>query len=122
MTLHTLMNQTFNNPEKQFFAILFGGTECGNVCPNMKLFADALEYKYGKFLDAFAITPFYDDQTYDPVQNVLGDPDGSCEQKYKATGTAIYVIDREKKVVWKSSGLMKEKLYLYLNSWSDSVK
>lgn len=115
------MDQTFTGSEKKFFVLLFGGIHCDDVCPNMKLVADALEYKYSDLLDAFAVTLYYDSQNYDMVNNILGDPDGSCEKKYGATGTAIYVMDREKKIVWKSSGLMKEKLDLYLKSMSDSV-
>ena len=87
----------------------------------MKLIADTIEEKYGTMVDAFALTPFYDHQIYDVVYNILGDPDGSCATRYGATGPAMYVMDREKHIVWKCSGLLQEKLYLYLNSMSNSV-
>lgn len=88
---------------------------------DLKLFADALETRFVGVLDAFGVTPFYDHERYDAVNNILGDTDGTCQKAYGATGMAIYVMNREKKIVWKSSGLMKDKLYLYLNSYVKSV-
>lgn len=120
-TLYTLMDQTFTQPEKQFFILIFWGTDCADNCPNLKSIADGLEYKYGHFVDVFGVTPYYDHIHYDVIHNILGDPDGSCEQKYGATGPAFFVINRRKEVVWKSASLMTEKLYLYLNSYTDSV-
>lgn len=120
-TLHTLMDQTFTLSDKQFFILLFRGVQCGDACVDLKLFADALETRFVGVLDAFGVTPFYDHERYDAVNNILGDTDGTCQKAYGATGMAIYVMNREKKVVWKSSGLMKDKLYLYLNSHSKSV-
>lgn len=115
------MDQTFTLSDKQFFILLFRGVQCGDACVDLKLFADALETRFVGVLDAFGVTPFYDHERYDAVNNILGDTDGTCQKAYGATGMAIYVMNREKKVVWKSSGLMKDKLYLYLNSHSKSV-
>lgn len=108
------MDNSFGS-DKQLFVILFGGSECEDTCPNMKIVADRLEKKYPQ-VDAFAITPYYDTANYDPIGNVLGDPNLSAQKKYWATGTAIYVFDSDKTIVWKSSGLLEEKLHLYLKS------
>jgi hypothetical protein len=56
------------------------------------------------------VTRYYDTASYDPINNILGDIDLTVEKSYKATGQCIYVIDNQKKIVWKSCGLMKEEL------------
>lgn len=119
-TLYELMEKTFAQPDKKFFVILFGWSECDDVCPNMKVVADELEENY-PMVNAFAITPYYDDNVYDTVNNVLGDPNLSAEKKYGATGTAVYVFDTDKRIVWKSSGLLEHKLHLYLKSQESSL-
>lgn len=119
-TLYDVMDDVFSDPNKKYVVVLFGWSECGDVCPNMKLVADRLVATYPE-VAAYAVTPYYDDLRYDPINNILGDPDLSAEKKYGATGTAIYVIDRSKLIVWKSSGLQEKKLNLFLNSKLDSL-
>ena len=119
-TLYILMDETFQDPEKKLFVVLFGWSECADVCPNMKLVADKLEKEFSQ-VNAFAITPYYDDLVYDPVHNVLWDPNLSAEKKYGATGTAMYVIDRDKTIVRKSSSMMYDALHLYLKSYLNLV-
>ena len=114
--LHELMDEIFSVPGKKFFVIFFWGIECGDACPALKMFADTLEAEMWDKVSAVAITNFYDDQNYDSVNNILGDTDASCAKAYGATGESIFVINREKKIVWKSSGLLRERLHLYLKS------
>ena len=70
-SLHELMDKTFSQSEKKFFVILFGGSECGDVCPNMQSIASALVKRYEGKIDAFAITPYYDSKVYDEIDTVL---------------------------------------------------
>ena len=81
-----------------------------------KSFADELEKKYPDLIDCFVITRYYESIQYDVVNNILGDIDFSLEDKFGATGQSIYVIDPEKKIVWKSCGLMKEELIQWLDN------
>lgn len=115
-TLYELIEETFAVPEKKFFVLFFWGIECKDACPSLKLFADTLEDQLWDTVSAVAITNYYDDHYYDSIKNILGDTDASCAKAYGATWEAIFVVNREKRIVWKSSGLLREKLYLYLKS------
>jgi hypothetical protein len=51
---------------------------------------------------------------YDVVDNIIGDIDLTLEQKYGASWQSVYVIDRSWKIVYKSAGIMKDKLSYFL--------
>lgn len=126
-TLHTLMSQTFtqsswsgDKSEKQFFVIYFDGIDHGDTTSDAQVLTRELESQFSS-VDAIVVTNYYDAHRYDAIDNIVGDIDGNCAKKYGATWQSIYVMDRNMSIVWKSSGFLQEKLYLYLNSQSDSV-
>ena len=116
ISLHELMDETFSVSGKKFFVLLFGWIHCGDACPNLKMIADRIEDEIGDKVNAIAVTNYYDNLSYDMINNIVGDTDASCAKAYGATGEAIFVMDTEKRIVWKSSGLLTDKLYLYLKS------
>lgn len=120
-TLHTLMTHAFINPENKVFILYFDGINHGDTTSQTQTLAHDVELKFPWSVDALVITNYYDAHTYDTIDNIVGDIDGNCAKKYGATWQSIYVIDRDMNIVWKSSGFLQEKLYLYLNSQSDSV-
>ena len=115
-SLHELMDETFSMSEKKFFVLLFGWIECSDACPNLKIIADKIDNDMNYKVNAIAVTNYYDTHSYDMINNIVADTDDSCAKMYGATGESIFVMDREKRIVWKSSGLLTEKLYLYLKS------
>lgn len=126
-SLHTLMSQTFtqsswsgNTSEKQFFVIFFDGMNHGDTTTYAQILAHDLESQFPS-VDALVVTNYYDAHSYDTIDNIVGDIDGNCAKKYWATWQSIYVMDRNLSIVWKSSGFLQEKLYLYLNSVSNSL-
>lgn len=119
-TLHTLMSQTFTQSDKEFFVIYFDGIDHGDTTSDAKVLAHDLESQFSS-VDALVITNYYDAHSYDTIDNIVGDIDGNCAKKYGATWQSIYVMDRNLSIVWKSSGFLQEKLYLYLNSVSNSL-
>ncbi len=100
--------------DKQFFVLLFDGIDHGDTTSDTKMFADELEKRFPDLLDCFVVTRYYEAKVYDPIDNVLGDIDLSLEKIFGATGQCAYVIDIDKKIVWKSCGLMKEELQKWL--------
>lgn len=113
-SLHALMDTSFvagtvSGSEQHFFVILFDGSQHGDTTKDTQEFAEMLE-KSEAWLDAVIVTNYYDTNTYDVISNILGDLDGSCAKKYGASWQSIYVIDRDKRIVRKSCGFMKEEL------------
>lgn len=106
---------------KKLFVLLFDGINHADTTGVAKALVDDLEKTYPDLLDCFVITRHYDTASYDPVANVLGDIDMSLERAFGATGQCIYVLDHNKKIVWKSCGFMKEKLQNYLQSFDKLV-
>lgn len=119
-TLHTLMGQTFTQSDKHFFVIYFDGIDHGDGTSVAQSLVMELESKFS-LVDALVVTNYYDAHTYDAIDNIVGDIDSNCAKKYGATWQSIYVINRSMSIVWKSSGFLQEKLYLYLNSISNSL-
>lgn len=100
--------------DKKFFVLFFDGIDHGDTTNDTKAFADELEKEFPDLIDCFVVTRYYEATNYDPINNILGDIDLSLEKKFGATGQSIYVIDSEKKIVWKSCGLMKGELKKFL--------
>lgn len=94
--------------------LLFDGTDHGDTTSQIKALADNLEAQYSDRVQCFVVTPFYDHQHYDAVNNVLGDIDLSLEKKFAATGQCIYVVAGDGRIVWKSAGLMEKELRKYI--------
>lgn len=107
--------------EKKLFVLLFDGINHGDTTAESKAFADKLEKDFSDLLDCVVVTRYYEATAYDPINNILGDIDLDVEKKFGATGQCIYVINAEKKIVWKSCGFLKENLQNYLQSLKKSL-
>lgn len=88
ISLHALIDQTFHpkletagqslgeleqaaKSDKKLFVILFDGINHGDTTKDSKAFADELEKEFSDLLDCFVVTRYYDDQQYDPINNIL---------------------------------------------------
>jgi len=113
VSLHHLVEQ-YSMSGMKFFIILFDGTNHGDTTQDTKSFADEIDQHYGNTVECFVITKFYDTTRYDIIDNILWDIDTTLEQKYGASWQSIYVLDRDKKIVRKSCGFMKDALNGFL--------
>lgn len=118
-SLHSLIDTSLQSG-KRLFVLLFDGINHGNTTADSISFAEELDQEYGSFVDAVVISNYYDTHQYDAIDNILWDIDGNCAKKYGASWQSIYVIDRDKNIVWKSCGFMKNLLKDYLDTRDES--
>ncbi len=102
--------------KKNFFILFFDGINHGDTTQSAKEFADELKDIYHDRVECFVVTRYYDTVNYDPIDNILGDIDLTVEKSYKATGQCIYILNNNKKIVWKSCGLMKVELKQWIEA------
>lgn len=113
--LSTLIDTSLQSGKK-FFVLLFDGIGHGDTTTDTTRLAKHLDTQYPDLVDAVVITNYYETRDYDVVDDILWDMDGFLAQKYGATGQSIYVIDENKTIVWKSCGLMIDKLEEWLQT------
>lgn len=98
----------------EYVVVLFDGLDHGDTTSELKELSDTLEHLDEKKIDVLIVTRFYDSMQYDVMDNIISDIDLTLEKKYKASWQSVYVIDKEWKIVYKSAGIMKDKLSYFL--------
>lgn len=98
----------------QYVVVLFDGTDHGDTTNEIRQCADTLEQLDPQKIDVLIVTEFYQEGSYDVVDNLLWDLDGALAKKYGASWQSVYVLNTEKQIIYKSSGIMKDKLSYFL--------